>query len=365
MDERDALAARVVHNAARFAEPDGQGPGGPGDAVGPWTLEVYPTLRCNLSCAFCDTTDRHRPAQNELGPDRWAAIVDEAADLGVRRIMVLGGGEPLLAAATPVLLRRAKERGLAGFLTTNGTRLSRFAPLLAEIAWDEVHVSVDGATEATHDRLRGQRGALQQTIRGLCALRQRARGMRLGLHTVVTRENLDELVGVVRLAASLGCGRVEFDHLIAYRPEQVRLALSSREHGDLHAIVEQIASVAAALGVQTTAAALLTPRGTSPPAPSAAGGVRGAPCLKAWHHLVIQADGRVSPCCVLAGEGEAVRSVGASWRSDPFLQEVRAAMLSGAPLARCRECSENILVHERAIRDRLPGERVAGDRVDA
>ena len=139
MDERDAIAARVVHNAATS--------GG-----GPWTLEVYPTLRCNLSCQFCDTTDRHRKPQNELSGARWSQIIDEAADLGTQRIMVLGGGEPLLAEAAQAIFSRAKLRGLTGFLTTNGTRLARFAPLLAQIGWDEVHVSIDGANANTHDR---------------------------------------------------------------------------------------------------------------------------------------------------------------------------------------------------------------------
>ncbi len=340
MDERDAVAARVVENAA--------GPGG-----GPWTLEVYPTLRCNLSCQFCDTTDRHRPPQNELSAARWERIVNEAADLGARRIMVLGGGEPLLAEATATILRTAGHRGLQGFLTTNGTRLARFAPLLAEISWDEVHVSIDGASAQTHDRLRGQRGAFRQSVRGLCALRQQAPGTRRGLHTVVTRENIDELAEIVRLGASLGCTRVEFDHLIAYRPEQVRLALSEVQRASLPERIAEIEGVALSLGVETTAAGLLSRRGLAPPPPSTQRGLAGAPCLKAWHHLVIQADGKVSPCCVLAGEGEIVTSVADSWERDPFLSRVRTAMLTQAPMQRCRECSQNILVHERAIRDRL------------
>ncbi len=355
MDERDAIAARVVQNARTLSvDPEGTSPE---QAVGPWTLEVYPTLRCNLACLFCDTTDRHRPPQNELDAGRWAAIVDEAAGIGARRIMVLGGGEPLLATATPTIFERAKARGMLGFLTTNGTRLGRFAPLLADIGWDEVHVSIDGATAATHDRLRGQAGALRQSVRGLCSLRQRAPTMRLGLHTVVTRENVDELVAIVDLAASLGCQRVEFDHLIAYRPEQVALALSPADRARLPAVIASVTAVADALGIVTTAASLASVRGVSAPAaPSTMGGLAGAPCLKAWHHLVIQADGRVSPCCVLAGEGAVVDDVdvASAFASDPFLQKVRAGMLAGTPLARCRECSENILVHERAIRDRLP-----------
>ena len=63
---------------------------------GPMTLELYPTLACNLSCRFCDTTERHQPPVNELSKERLLQLVDEAADLGVQRVFILGGGEPLL-----------------------------------------------------------------------------------------------------------------------------------------------------------------------------------------------------------------------------------------------------------------------------
>ena len=60
--------------------------------------------------------------------------------------------------------------------------------------------------------------------------------------------------------------------------------------------VAQVISVAAALSVQTTAPALLNPRGQAVPPASTTPGLGGAPCLKAWHHLVIQADGRAARC---------------------------------------------------------------------
>ena len=64
---------------------------------GPMTLELYPTLKCNLDCGFCDTTERHQKPVNELSLERSLALLDEAAALGVQRVFVLGGGEPLLA----------------------------------------------------------------------------------------------------------------------------------------------------------------------------------------------------------------------------------------------------------------------------
>ncbi|NOY27398.1 MAG: hypothetical protein GXP62_16145 [Oligoflexia bacterium] len=85
-------------------------------------------------------------------------------------------------------------------------------------------------------------------------------------------------------------------------------------------------------------------------------GLRGAPCLKAWHYLVVQADGRTSPCCVLAGQGGSIKDqpLSQAWATDPFLERVRSSMHAGQPLPRCRECSWNILAHEAHIRAALP-----------
>jgi MoaA/NifB/PqqE/SkfB family radical SAM enzyme len=359
MDELDAIAARIQ---ARDA----------GGTPGPWTLELYPTLRCNLACTFCDTTDRHRPAVNELSVARQLAIVDEAAALGVRRVAILGGGEPLLSAATPLLLERVKAHGMEGFLTTNGTRLDAVIDRLVALGWDEVHVSIDGAEAATHDALRGRVGAFRKSVSALCRLRRlRDSGgyalPRLGLHFVLTNRNLDQLAGVVRLAAALGCYRVDVDALVAYRPEQEALVLGPAERARLPARVEEALAEADRLGIVTTLdnfrSADTLRRGARLPAAAAAPlsavpeSLAAAPCLKAWHYLVVQADGRTSPCCVLAGTGGSVADtpLATLWEADPTLLGIRAGMRRGQPTGRCAECSENILVHERAIRARLPG----------
>ena len=349
--------------AARIRRWEQEGP------QGPLTLELYPTLACNLDCAFCDTTDRHRPPVNELSRERLLEIVDEAADLGVRRVFVLGGGEPLLRKdATPALMARVKERGMEGVLTTNGTLLD--APLRAAIlamGWDEIHVSLDGPTPEVHDALRGVRGAFRRTVRATCALavEKRRAGLvlpRLALHVVVTRTNFHLLTDMVRLAHALGAFRVDFDALIAYKPEQQALKLSPAEAAKLPEIAAAALRLAEELGIATTLARFLDPatlaRGdTAVPIPEEPG-LAGAPCLKAWHYLVVQADGRTSPCCVLAGEGGSAREqpLAAIWERDPFLLGVREGMLEKRPLPRCRECSWNILGHEAHIRSFLqPG----------
>jgi MoaA/NifB/PqqE/SkfB family radical SAM enzyme len=263
-------------------------------------------------------------------------------------------------------MRRVKQLGLEGILTTNGTL---FPPALMDQVlddgWDELHFSIDGADAATHDALRGVKGAFKRTVTHACRLRvlKERRGQphpRLALHTVITQKNHHQLAAIVRLAYALGAFRVDFDGLIAYRPEQQALALGPAQRRALVGFAQEGLEEAARLGVITTLARFLhaedAARGEAgPPAPPPGLGLGSAPCLKAWHYLVVQANGRTSPCCVLAGEGESVAttSLREVWERGAYLEGVRAGMLRGEPTPRCRECSPNILAHEAVIRDAL------------
>ena len=330
------------------------------------TLELYPTLSCNLDCAFCDTTDRHRAPVNELSKERLLEIVEEADEIGVQRLFLLGGGEPLSRKqATPAVMVRAKELQMEGILTTNGTLLNReLANTLLNIGWDEVHFSIDGPNAEIHDALRGRKGAFQKTVQNACRLsvRKKQRGLthpKIALHFVLTNKNHDTLLEMVNLAHAMGAFRIDFDALIAYTPEQKALALSPEQRAEVPAHAKQAMDRAAELGIQTTLENFLSPdkldRGNTQVESPEGEGFSAAPCLKAWHYLVVQADGKTSPCCVLAGEGGSVtnQSIDSLWRDDSFLNRVRTGMLRGTPLQRCSECSWNILRHEAEIRNHL------------
>ena len=330
------------------------------------TLEVYPTLKCNLDCLFCDTTERHQPRQDELPLSRHLELLEEAKQLGVERVFVLGGGEPLVARdLTPAILHRVKQLGMEGILTTNGTILpASLRDQLLTDGWDELHVSIDGPTAEIHDHLRGVRGAFRKTVTNLCRLNleKRRRGLsepRLALHTVITNTNFETLSELVKLGRALGVFRIDFDALVAYRPEQVALKLSPQQAERVPGLARAALELARDYGIATTLENFLDPasldRGERALELPEGQGLKGAPCLKAWHYLVVQADGRTSPCCVLAGMGESVAETPLSevWTQGDFLASVRTGMVTGQPLPRCRECSPNILVHEAHIRDEL------------
>jgi len=161
------------------------------------------------------------------------------------------------------------------------------------------------------------------------------------------------------LAAAMGAFRVDFDALIAYTPDQRALELSEEQRREVPELAAIALQRARDFGIATTlehflAAPTLDRGSNAVPVPKGEG-LKGAPCLKAWHYLVVAADGRTSPCCVLAGSGGSVAEASVSdvWQKDPFLSTIREGMLNQQPHPRCTECSMNILAHEAEIRRHL------------
>ena len=96
----------------------------------PLLLHFYVTYRCNARCAFCDIPDTcDIPASRELSLDKAAAIVKQAKELGVR-FVDFTGGEPLLYAHLPSLLKIARGLGLYTSVTTNCITYPRMAEKL-------------------------------------------------------------------------------------------------------------------------------------------------------------------------------------------------------------------------------------------
>jgi MoaA/NifB/PqqE/SkfB family radical SAM enzyme len=162
------------------------------------------TNRCSARCLACC---------EDSGPDRaWGDELhrEEALDLARRIVgfgipyVAFGGGEPLGVAHCWEIfdLLAAADVGLK--LETDGSRIDdRAADRLAALAFDCVQISVDGATGATHQRVRpgssfdAAVGAIERLV---------ARGLSPQLVFVPNRYNIGEMTAAFDLAAALGCG---------------------------------------------------------------------------------------------------------------------------------------------------------------
>jgi MoaA/NifB/PqqE/SkfB family radical SAM enzyme len=161
------------------------------------------TNRCAARCITCC---------EESGPDRaWGDELrrDEALELA-RRItafgipyVAFGGGEPLGVPHCWDLFERLTEGGVALKLETDGSQIDdAAADRLTALAVQCVQISVDGATAATHERVRPG-SSFAAAIAAVERLASRGRAPQFVF--VPNRFNVHEIVAAFDLAAMLGC----------------------------------------------------------------------------------------------------------------------------------------------------------------
>jgi len=182
----------------------------------PKTLTLAITGACNLACSHCWVEAGATDSAAHVPEKTLRRLIEEFVELGGVGVR-LTGGEPLCHPGWLGLLRFARARGLSEVsLQTNGM-LFREEEVAALCELDfpglAIQISLDGATEATHDLVRGE-GAFHEVQDGLRRLVRGGLAPRLTLFFTEMRHNLEEIPDVLELATDLGIGSVVTGTLI-------------------------------------------------------------------------------------------------------------------------------------------------------
>ena len=132
--------------------------------------------RCNLRCTYCMPAEvfgkdyAFLKGEALLRFDEIESLVRAFSRLGVSKIR-LTGGEPLLRKDVDQLIRKlSRVEGVEDIaLTTNAILLPRYAEKLARAGLHRVNVSLDALDPKIFRSMNGQRGAVQQVLRGIDA----------------------------------------------------------------------------------------------------------------------------------------------------------------------------------------------------
>lgn len=173
----------------------------------PLMLFVELTRRCNSRCRHCDIW------MGDKGEEVSASVlVNTFSELAGKGLVAvdLFGGEPLLRKDLPHILAGIKASGLHATITTNGTLLTRDkCKELAGLGLDQLIVSIDGPTASLHDWVRGTEGSFKRATAGLQAMNDVAgESVRLGINTLVCRQNLGFLPEMTDLAGQVGATQI-------------------------------------------------------------------------------------------------------------------------------------------------------------
>lgn len=159
------------------------------------------TYACNLSCAHCLSSSGRRDPL-ELSTDEIRSVIDELQRMQVFYVNV-GGGEPTVRPDFWDLLDYAIAHQVGVKFSTNGVRLSpRRARRLAATDYVDVQISLDGATRAVNDAVRGP-GSYDMAVRAMENLADA--GFRdFKISVVMTRHNVAQLDDFAVLADRYG-----------------------------------------------------------------------------------------------------------------------------------------------------------------
>src|SRR4051794_33084823 len=125
------------------------------DYDAPLFLAWQLTNRCSARClACCEESGPDKAWRDELTREEALDLAGRISDAGIPYV-AFGGGGPLGVAHPFQVFDRLSEAGVSLKIETDGSRLDEFAAdRLAVPAVECVQISVDGATAATHERMR-------------------------------------------------------------------------------------------------------------------------------------------------------------------------------------------------------------------
>jgi len=183
----------------------------------PRMLTVAVTEACNQRCAHCWKSAGNSEHPREVPLQTLLGLLREFRALGGEGVR-LTGGEPLRHPQWLELVRFAAAEGFETVaLQTNGVLFdAERVAALKELDFPglSIQISLDGASAATHDLVRGK-GAFDGVMRALEQLALGGLMPRVSVFCTEMRHNLEEIPAVMALAERLGVGAVAAGMLVS------------------------------------------------------------------------------------------------------------------------------------------------------
>jgi len=159
------------------------------------------TYACNLACVHCLSSSGRRDP-DELSTEECKAVIDELQRMQVFYVNI-GGGEPTVRRDFWELVDYATAHHVGVKFSTNGSRITpEVARRLAASDYVDVQISLDGATAAVNDVVRGE-GSYATAVGAMQNLADAGfAGFKISV--VITRENVSQLDAFKAIADQYG-----------------------------------------------------------------------------------------------------------------------------------------------------------------
>jgi MoaA/NifB/PqqE/SkfB family radical SAM enzyme len=185
----------------------------------PTSITLDLSVACNISCTICSLEQCETK-----GFMPWQVLHAMAVPLSRVPVIFLScSGEPFLHPQFPAMVSFIRKAAPSAFieLHSNGVLLTdAIATTLIDNSINRLTISVDGSSRETFESIRC--GALyEQVVNNIRSLTKNIRLANstyplLALRVVATKENINELTGLVRLAVTLGVHKLFVENLEPY-----------------------------------------------------------------------------------------------------------------------------------------------------
>lgn len=353
-----------------------------GKKIGPLSLEIWPTNRCNLNCIMCGTWASRRRLKkqgieyslqeeiaSELSEQKLIEIIKEASTFGVREFLITGGGEPMMRKETVLrMMNEIKSQNSFGNINTNGTLFSEDDVLkIIEMNWDMMMFSLDSADKKTHDFIRGSKGTFKKLMKTLNMIKKLKSGLkkdkpRVVFNTVLSNNNYNKLKEIIKLAKKVDCEDITFIPVIKFENLEVNLELNEEQTSELKEIISEIIELSKKVKINTNLEylkekfvntikmgdAILSQIKNSPK------NFLHSPCFEPFLHLLIRPNGQATCCCMLEESLENVKNKNLEevWFGKYFTGLRKQIVKRNLP-KECKNCVFSQFIGNQSIRESL------------
>ncbi|MDO4571286.1 MAG: radical SAM protein [Planctomycetia bacterium] len=301
----------------------------------PQRLVLELTNACNLRCIMCGRDE----ANFTLTTLPFETIKKLAPLLNkVEEVTLFGWGEPTMHPQFHEILEFLNEFPVRKYFVTNGMRLDKIQNDLFDCRVDIMAISLDGCTSATNDRIR-VRSNLDFIVEQLKSIvrMKREKGVPypyMNFVMTMMESNIDELPGLVRLAAEIGLEEVKGVYLTAFSPDLLHETLHN-QRDRVEKCFGEATKIAEELGIKIKLPYLQ--------GDDVAGEQYHKNCYVAWRDFFIGADGFVRPCQSIPRtffKFESAEHFEQLWNSEEF-QNFRACVNEECMCNECKRCYQS------------------------
>ncbi|MDP8256689.1 MAG: glycosyltransferase [Candidatus Alcyoniella australis] len=214
--------------------------------VGPHTLQLDPTNRCNNDCLACWCRsplllDKALPAEQRsqtLPIEMIEQLLDDIAAMGSKEVYVAGGGEPYMHPQIQRIIQGIKSHNLVCNINTNFTLIDeQRLQQLIEAPVDYMNISVWAGSPETYSLLHPNKTeeTFHQIRKTLTRLNKEKREVpRIKVYHVISNLNFHEIDKMIDFARDTGSESVEFTVVDTIPARTDGLLLNEQQRAQLY-----------------------------------------------------------------------------------------------------------------------------------